>query len=412
VQYRLGALILAGWSALLVSQTSSTKVFTGARLIDGTSRAPVENAAIVVRDGRIVGAGPAAEISIPADAERVALGGKTIIPGLINTHGHVNDVARDLSVYAAYGVTTVQSLGGEGAAHLAARDAQNTPAQSRTRMLLAGPVIAAATAADAREAVARNAAAKVDIIKIRVDDNLGTTPKMTPEVYRAVIDEAHKRGLRVAAHIFYLADARDLLESGADFIAHSVRDAEIDRRTIDLLVSRGVCYTPTLMREVSTFIYKIEPPFFSDPLFLKHADPQQVARFTDPAQREAMRQSPAAGRYEAGFEIAKTNLKKLSDAGVTIAMGTDSGGGLPGRFVGYFELLELEIMAGAGLTPQQVLRSATADAARCLKVDKDLGTIEPGKWADFVVLNTNPLTGQLNPRAIDSVWIAGNRVAR
>jgi imidazolonepropionase-like amidohydrolase len=271
-------------------------------------------------------------------------------------------------------------------------------------------VLTAGTPAEARTQVAKVAAQKVDIVKIRVDDNLGTTPKMTPEVYRAVIDEAHKRGLRVATHLFYLADAKALLAAGSDFIAHSVRDADVDADFISAIKRRGVCYSPTLMREVSTFVYESTPEFFSDPFFLAHANAEWVATLKQPARQEAMRTSPSAQRYKAALEVARRNLEKLSDAGVPIAMGTDTGP--TGRFQGYFELMEIEMMVKAGLTPRQALASATRDAARCMKLDRELGTIEPGKWADFVVLDANPLTDIANVRRIASVYIAGNQVAR
>src|SRR5258708_11894549 len=120
-----------------------------------------------------------------------------------------------------------------------------------------------------------------------------------------------------------------------------------------------------------------------------------------------MRNSAAAKRYRAGLEVASRNLKTLSDAGVTIAMGTDTGP--PARFQGYFELMELEMMAKAGLSPKQVLASATRDAAACQKLP-DVGTLEPRKWADFVVLDADPLTDISNVRKINAVYIAGNRV--
>ena len=391
-------------------QPAPVKAFTGARLIDGTDRAPIANATILVRDGRVVAAGAAASVTVPAGAERVALAGKTVIPGLINAHGHVNTPDRDLKTYAAYGVTTVFSLGGETAPHFAARDSQNTPSLNRSRIYLAGPVLAPTSPADAREQVAKVQAMKADLVKIRVDDNLGTTPKMTPDVYTAVIDEAHKRGMRVAVHIFYQQDTKGVLDAGADFIAHSVRDADISPEVISLLKARGICLCPTLMREVSTFVYESTPDFFSDPFFLKHADMKQVADLKMPASQEAMRKSTAAQRYKAGLEIASRNVKKLSDSGVMLAMGTDTGPA--GRFQGFFELKELELMAKAGLTPKQVLQSATRDAARCWKVDKDLGTLEGGKWADFVVLDADPLVDIKNTQKISAVYIAGNQVPR
>jgi imidazolonepropionase-like amidohydrolase len=398
------------FATLAGGQTPAVKAFTGMRLVDTAFGSPIENATLVVGNGRILAAGATGKVSIPPGAERVDLAGKTVIPGLINAHGHVSDVERDLRVYSAYGVTTVFSLGGEQAAHVAAREKQAAGALDGARLFISGAVVTGRTAEEARAAVAKNAAMKVDVIKIRVDDNLGTSQKMAPEVYRAVIDEAHKRGLRVAAHIFYLADAKALLDAGVDLIAHSVRDLEIDAATIATLKAKNVCVCPTLMREVSTFVYESTPPFFSDPAFLKHAHEGQVARFKDPAEQDAMRKSATAQRYKVALDVASRNLKKLADAGVGIAMGTDSGTGLPGRFVGYFEWMELELMAKAGLTAQQVLASATRDAARCLKVDKNLGSLEPGKSADFVVLNADPLTNISNIRTLDSVWIAGNRI--
>jgi len=399
------ALSLIGSSA---AHAQGTKVFTGATLIDGTDRPPITNAAIVVRDGRVVAAGPITSVSIPTGAERVSLAGKTVIPGLVNAHGHVTDADRDLKTYAAYGVTTVFSLGGEPAPVFAARAAQNTPTLNRTRVFLAGPVLAPRSPAEAREQVAQVAEQNVDIVKIRVDDNLGTTPKMTPEVYRAVIDEAHKRGLRVAVHLFYLADAKSILDAGGDFVAHSIRDADVDTDVIGKLKKSGVCVSPTLMREVSTFVYESTPDFFADSQFLAHANTEWVATLKEPARQQAMRTSESARRYKVALEVASRNLKKLVDAGVPIAMGTDTGP--TGRFQGYFELMELEMMVKAGLTPRQALAAATRDAARCMRLDRELGTVEPGKWADLVVLNADPLADIHNIRRIASVWIAGNRV--
>jgi imidazolonepropionase-like amidohydrolase len=361
-----------------------------------------------VRDGRVVAAGPASAVQVPTGAQRVALDGKTVIPGIINAHGHVNTPA-DLRTYAAYGVTTVFSLGGEPATVFAARAAQSTPALDHARVFLAGPVLAPNTPDEARKQVAGDADQKVDIVKIRVDDNLGTTPKMSPEVYRAVIDEAHKRGLRVATHLFYLADAKSLLDAGSDYVAHSIRDADVDADVISKLKQRNVCVSPTLMREVSTFVYESTPAWFSDPLFLKHADAKTLEQLKEPARQAAMKNSRSAQRYKAGLEVANRNLKKLSDAGIKIAMGTDTGP--PARFQGYFELMELEMMAKAGLTPKQVLASATRDAARCQKLN-DVGTLEANKWADFVVLDADPLANISNTRKISAVYVAGNSVAR
>jgi imidazolonepropionase-like amidohydrolase len=404
----LGGLVLALGAA--PSSQRGMKAFTGMRLIDGTDRPVVENAVVVVENGRIVGAGAAGRVQIPPGAERIALAGKTLVPGLINSHGHVNDPDRDLRTYAAYGVTTVFSLGDDQARSFAVRNSQATPTLDRARIFVAGPVLSPESPEEARAEVSKNAASKADIVKIRVDDNLGTTTKMAPAVYRAVIDEAHKQGQRVAVHLFYLADAKSVLAAGGDFIAHSVRDTEVDEPLIAALKKTGVCVCPTLMREVSTFVYESTPDFFSDPMFMKYADRQIVAALKEPGAQAEMRASASAQRYRQALAVATRNVKKLADAGVPIAMGTDTGP--RGRFQGYFELMELELMAKAGLTPKQVLAAATRDAARCHRVDADLGTIEPGKWADFVALDADPLADISNMRKIDSVWIAGNRVSR
>lgn len=406
-----GAAIAALASSIGHAQATAgtVRAFTGATLIDGTTRAPIANATLVVRDGRVVAAGAAASVRIPEGAERVSLAGKFVIPGLINTHGHVNAPA-DLSTYAAYGITTVYSLGSEPASVFAARASQDTPSLNHARVFLAGPVLTPTTVAEARTQVADAAAQNVNLIKIRVDDMLGTARKVTPEVYRAIIDEAHASKLRVAVHIYYLEDARDLLNAGADFIAHSVRDLPVDAAFTQLLKSKGVCYTPTLMREVSTFVYESKPAFFSDSLFQLHANKQWITTLSEPARMDAMRTNTAAQKYKAQLPLATRNMKTLFDAGVPIVMGTDTGP--MGRFQGYFELMEMEMMGEAGLSPAQVLASATREAARCMKLDAELGTLENGKRADFVVLDASPLERVSNLRRINSVWVAGNKVVR
>lgn len=416
----LGLAAATAWSVTApAQQPTSPTAFTGARLIDGTTRAALDNATILVREGRIVAAGPAADVPVPAGARRVSLAGKTVIPGLVNAHGHVGNtsgmqqgrysaenVRRDLLTYAAYGVTTVVSLGDDQAAGITARDAQRTPSLDRARLFVAGPVLDPKTVAEARTLVDGAVAMKVDIVKIRVDDNLGATTKMAPAIYQALINEAHNKGLRVAVHLFYLEDAKAVIEAGADFVAHSVRDLPVDAAFAAMLKKRDVCYSPTLMREVSTFVYESTPSWFADPFFLEHADPATVETLKQPARQSAMASNKSAQRYKAGLEVATANLKKLSDAGVTIAMGTDSGP--PARFQGYFELMELELMVKAGMTPRQVLASATRDAARCMKLDAELGTLEPNKWADFVVLDADPLVDISNVRKISKVYVAGN----
>jgi imidazolonepropionase-like amidohydrolase len=403
-------------------QGSGAQAFTGATLIDGTG-SRIDNAVLVIRDGRVVSAGRSGAVSIPKEARQIPLAGKFVIPGLISAHVHVSDVQglapraytdentrRQLGVFARYGITTVLSLGGEQRPAFAARDAQGTATLDRSRIYVSGEVVTGKTPEQARQMVASVADGKPDIIKIRVDDNLGASPKMTPEVYRAVIDEAHRRGLRVAAHIFYLEDAKDLLRAGVDMIAHSVRDKDLDDEFIGMMKARNVPYCPTLTREISTFVYESSPAFFADPFFLREADRAVVAQLQEPARQTAMINSKSAQAYKAALPIARRNLKRAAAAGLLIAMGTDAGPS-PERFQGYFEHIEMEMMAEDGLSAARVLRAATSDAARALKLD-DIGTLKAGAWGDFVVLDRDPLQDIRNTRTISGVWIAGNAVKR
>lgn len=412
---------LAGCERGASAEGADMQAFIGARLIDGTGATPLENSVIIVSEGRIQAVGTEGEIDVPAGATRVDLSGRTVIPGLINSHGHVGDVRGletgqysranvldQLGVYARYGITTVVSLGDDGEEGVAIRDEQADPGLDRARLFVAGPVLTARTPEAAVEQVAAIAAMDVDWAKIRVDSNLGTTEKMPPDVYETIIRESHRHGIPLAGHIVELEDAKSLVRAGADFIGHSIRDLPVDDEFVALLRERRICLTPTLTRELSTFVYGSRPDFFDDPFFLREADPAVVRELEDPARQQRVRASQAAQYWEQQLPLAMDNLATLSDAGVRIAMGTDSGP--PARFQGYFEHLEMEMMADAGLTPMQILVSATRDAALCVGLDTELGSVEPGKWADFVVLQSNPLDDIRHTRSIESVWIAGNRV--
>lgn len=394
--------------------------FRNARIIDGDGKVIAEKGVLVVRDGRVVSAGTSA--AVPAGAQSIDLSGRTVIPGLVNAHGHVADtqglqsgaqfyteanLVAQLRRYASYGVTTVMSLGGDGPAGFALRDRQDQPGLDRARIFVAGPVITAATPEAARKEVDRVAAMKPDLIKIRVDDNLGATTKMPLEVARAVIEQAKTHNLRVAAHIFYLEDAKALVRAGAGLIAHSVRDLPVDAELIGLLKERNVCVCPTLTREVSTFVYETEPGFFKDPFFLKGADSAVLDALRDPKRQAQMKESKSAQRYKVALEVASANVKRLADAGVAIASGTDTGP--PARFQGYFEHLELELLAKAGLRPAAILAMATGTAAQCSKLT-DIGFLRPGQRADFVVLTGDPLADIKQTRTIESVWIGGSKL--
>jgi imidazolonepropionase-like amidohydrolase len=401
--------------------------FVGGRIIDGTGKV-IDRGTVVVRDGRIAQVGPQASVSIPPGATQVNLAGKTLMPGLINAHGHLaataglrsgpefytrDNLIRQLQTYALYGVTTVYSLGDDQAAGFALRDeSRGAAAVNHARVFVAGAVITGATAEEARAMTDKVADGKPDVLKIRVDDNLGSGRKMPEPAWRAAIDRADERKLPMAVHIYYLADAMALVEKGADFIGHSVRDVPVDAAFANALKRSDVCYCPTLTREVSTFAYDTTPPWVTDPFFTKGVTDDIVKQLSDPARQAQFRASPgyrAGQQYQASLEVAKKNLKALADQGVRIAMGTDTGP--PARFQGFFEHMEMDMMVEAGLTPMQALVSATGDAARCHR-NGDLGVIAAGKVADLLVLGANPADNIRNLRSIEQVWIGGRRLER
>jgi imidazolonepropionase-like amidohydrolase len=417
-------LVLAGFAfqpSLAQTPAAGPVALTGARLIDGTGGAPVEQATVIIRNGRIEAAGAAAAVTVPSGATRVDLAGKTIMPGIVNAHGHLSaDVsdrpARDrlagqLRVYADYGVTTVVVLGTNpddlpDAVKL--RDEQERGTLDRTRVFPAGYSLRnLKTAEEARAKVDAYADARASLIKIHITGGPNDTP---PTVYGALIDQAHKRGLRVAAHLYYLKDAKGLLDAGVDVLAHGVRDQDVDAALIAAMKKRNVGYIPTFTRDLAVFVYETTPAFFKDPFFVRHEDAyrREMALISDPALQEKTRNSKEAQTIKVALQQGSRNMKTLSDAGIMIAMGTDSGANL-GQWQGYFEHVELEYMIKAGLTPMQTLVAATGGAAKVMKLDQ-LGTIQPGKWADLLVLNANPLTDIKNTRKIHSIWIGGRQL--
>jgi imidazolonepropionase-like amidohydrolase len=409
------------FTAQALPALAQSTALVGGRIIDGTGKV-IENGTVVIAGGKITAVGPAST-PVPAGATRVDVKGKTLLPGLVNAHGHVagtvglatdnktglsrENLERQLRTYAMYGVTTVFSLGDDTPQSFVLR---NLPAEDRARLFVAGPVIGGNTADEARAAAGKVAELMPDLLKIRVDDNLGSSRKMPEDAWRAVLEVADARKLPVAVHVYYLADAKATLMAGADLIAHSVRDVPVDEAFINEMKKRNVCYSPTLTRELSTYIYDATPAWVDDPFFLKGAEKGVPEQLKDPKRHEQVRNSGAwkAGQqYKASLEVAKRNLKTLVDRGVRIAFGTDTGP--PGRFQGFFEHLELEMMVEAGLTPMQALVSATGDAAQCHNKAGRFGTLAAGAAADIVILNQNPLDNIRNTRSIDAVWIAGKK---
>jgi len=422
---------------------AQTTALRGARVIDGSGGAAIDNAVIVIRDGRIVAIGPSAGTPVPSDAEVVDYTGKTIIPGLISDHSHVgifvglkaapenynrDSILRQLKQLEAYGVTTVMALGLNGplfyelrpelhAGRLPGADLFGADqgigvvgGQPSAAVVPVGEnqVSRPDTVEMARESIRQMAARKTDMVKIWLDSAGGLMPKLKPEVYSAVIDEAHKNGLRVAAHIYDLDDAKAVVRAGVDVIAHGVRDKPVDPEFIDMMKAQSLWYIPTIVLDYTNFAFAEHPAWTREPFFQRALHPAVRAQLDDPDYRERTLGMPATAKNRAAVVTNKQNLKAIHDDGVRVGFGSDSGVGL--RIPGVAEHLELALMVEAGLTPMQAMTNATSNAAALLKLD-DRGVLASGKLADLVVLDGDPIADISNSRRIHAIWHRGKKAA-
>ena len=391
-------LLYAGLAFPALAQ--SVTVYEGARLITGDGTV-VENGSLTVEGQRIVQAGPSSAVRVPPGARRINLAGKTVMPMILDTHVHLSttrdDLTRDLRMRAYYGVSAALSLGIDGYDLLELRS-QTPPGAAR--FFSAGRGITmpepgrttvpywVTTEMEGRKAVQELADRKVDIIKIWVDTREGKYKKLTPEIYGAIIDEAHKRGIRVTAHIFELEDAKGLIRAGIDAFAHGVRDKDIDDELVAMFKQHpNLVLTPNLpSRGVR-----------ADLEWLRAGVPaSDFAKL-----EEANTDRPAAQQV---YGIQARNLAKLSAAGVRITLGTD--GNTP--WAAHEEMLD---MVAAGMTPMQVIVAATRNSAEFLRMS-DAGTLQAGKSADFIVLDANPLDDITHTRRISQVILRGTAVDR
>lgn len=433
----LGAmLLLAGCGP---DETGSPSVlYEGFRLIAGDGGAPVEPAALLVEGGLIEAVGRRAEIERPRGATRVDLTGKTVLPALVSLHGHVGfqrglsyaeenytreNLVDHLERYAYHGVGTILSLGTDpGDLAFEIRAEQRNGSLDGARLLTAGRGLArpnagpgnaamrssalgVTTGREALEAVRGLAGRAVDVVKIWVDDRGGTVPKLTPDLYRPVIEEAHRQGLQVVAHVYYADDAADLVEAGVDGFAHLPRDREVTSEEAAAIARHDVFVMPNLgISERGT--HADPPEWLDDPLLRETVTPDVIAR----ARESFSRRTPqGVARARASYAAMQQSVRTLKEAGVRLVLGADSG--VQDHFYGYTELRELELMVAAGLTPAEAIEAATGVSAAALGID-EAGVLEMGRSADFIVLDADPLEDIANVRRIDRVVLKGVEVDR
>ena len=380
---------------------SGTTAFVGALVITGGGDR-IGNGVIVVSGGKIAQVGTPSSVKVPEGATRVDLTGKTVMPTIVDTHVHLGTardaLVNDLRQRAYFGVSAALSLGLDNTPDVFKVRAEQAPGLAR--YFTAGRGITTpepgrtdvpywiTTEAEARKAVQEQTALKVDIIKIWVDDRDGKYKKLPPELYTPVIDEAHKAGLRVAAHIFNLSDAKGLLKAGVDAFAHGIRDVDADDEVVALVKAhKNVVLIPNMP----------DRGVVADYSWLRGSIPDSEL---------ATVQAGATDRPQvhAAWSIQARNLKKLSDAGMTITVGTD--GNTP-----WAPHVEMADMVAAGMTPAQVIVAATKNGAEFLRM-RDTGTIAVGKNADLLVLDGNPLDDITNTRKIAAVYLKGVAVER
>ena len=391
-------------------------------LFDGTGTAVRAHTTLVLAKGliaQICGAGE--PCSVPADAvEAAVLSGSTVMPGLMSAHTHLalldaqgqfspaayteTNVLHQLEQYARYGVTTVVSLGMNRDLVWSLRDRQRAGELGGATFYTVGRGIGVpggyppndagpdqldrpATPAEAKADVDRAADHHADLIKIWIDSSHGKYPEMSDAVVRAVTTEAHARGLRVAAHVYALEDARRVVNEGVDILAHSVRDAPVDPDFIALLKAKGTWYIPTLTVDESFFIFADQPELLNEPLLKAALPASQLAVLQSAEYRDRIESDPATVQHRKDFAIASQNLKRLYDAGVKVGFGTDSGATLA-RVPGYAEHRELGLMVRAGLTPAQALACATSHNGEMLRLNT--GVLKVGDRADVLVIRGDP----------------------
>jgi len=396
------------------SAAAQVTVLKGATLIDGSGAAPQSNVTIVIENGRIrdLGAG----VTAPAGATMIELAGKFVVPGIINGHGHVGPAPRDrqLRQYALYGVTTTTSMAADPDDIVDYKAKQKAGDLRGARILtvryrfttLAQGGYDYKTPEAARHKVDEIATHGADFIKVWIDGQGGRGPKLSREFVAAVFDQARKHGKLTMAHIVGLADARMVVDEGANMLVHNVRDQDIPADFLATLKARNVSVISTLAREEGMF--RAGGGTTDNPFFTKGLTPEQLAGLNK--KLDTLTNDPERAASIRAFEQDKINVKRLFDAGVRLGFGTDSGGASERYFIqGYYEHRQMELLMQAGLTPMQVIQSFSKNNSEMFGIDKDFGTLAKGKAADLLVLAKNPLDDIANMRTFEAVYLGGKK---
>ena len=418
-------------------EESLQKAIIGAVLIDGSGGPPLSNSVVIVAGSRIRAIGNRANMPIPAGVEKIDGMGKFLVPGLIDLHVHLGThagasykasdytgerIEDNLNTYLYFGVTAVRSMGTDRQAAFDVRKAEREGQLLTARLFTAGRgftapgghpsqevgdvVIQTNSPEEARRQVDMLAAQQVDAIKIWVDDLGGKAPKIKPAVVDAILDEARKYNVPVTAHIYSLADTEHLVQAGAAGFLHMIRDTEdIDPAFIARLRDLRVVFAPTLVRQELGWLFAEHPELL---------DGQDVVRSVDAGAIDAAKQAARASHVpppeREEFERAKRNTRKLAAGGVLIGVGSDGGSALD--FPGLMTHREVELLVDAGLSPMDAIVAASRNGALALRKGDELGTIEPGRRADLLLVSVNPLEDVRNLRKIDRLMLDGEWVDR